>query len=75
MAGESAELSADAVIKLFDSLAFMAQHAGEDCSHFANVTLLNFAGEAGGGEGMITDHKEDATVDAVDAVLNGQAQV
>ena len=62
MTGETAELGADAVIKRFESVAFMGKEAGAGYEHAAGLTLLHFAGEAGAGEGVMTDHKEDATV-------------
>ena len=66
LTGETAELGADAVIKRFEAVAFMGNAAGGDYTHVTNLMLLNFAGEAGGGEGVMPDHKEDATVDAIE---------
>jgi hypothetical protein len=65
MAGETAELGADTIIKRFKQVAFMGKEAGPDYEHVAGLKLHAFTGETGGGEGVMTDHKEDATVDVL----------
>jgi hypothetical protein len=66
MAGENAEQGAASVAMLWDQVSFMGEAAGSDYNHVAGLTLLHFAGEEGGGEGVMTDHKEDSTVDAIE---------
>ena len=75
MAGESAEQGAASVAMLWDQVSFMGRAAGADYNHVAGLTLLHFGGEAGGGEGVMIDHKEDATVDAIERNCHRYAMV